>query len=172
MPPKRRTAVNTQRKLTDTLKPSKKRRVIQKPIDLTKKQPAKSVVEVRSPSPSEDIKDRRPVANDEDEDEFNKSEEVIHQGIDDDLELRKRQRPTTKAKIIEIHQKGVSKDDKVLRAFDLNYAYGSCVGISRLERWQRAFKLGLEPPQEVKTLLVGKNADKEDVKESLFHGRV
>ncbi|KAG2177818.1 hypothetical protein INT43_003065 [Umbelopsis isabellina] len=165
MPPKKRTAVNTQRRLTDTLKPSKKRRAIQKPIDLTKK-PAKSVVEVRSPSPSEDIKDRRPVANDEDEDEFNKSKEVIHQGIDDDLELRKRQQPTAKAKIIEIHQKGVSKDDKVLRAFDLNYAYGSCVGISRLERWR------LEPPQEVKTLLVGKNADKEDVKESLFHGRV
>lgn len=100
MPPKRRSAVNTQRRLTDTLKPSKKRRTIQKPIDLTKK-PAKSVVEVRSPSPSEDIKDRRPVANDEDEDDFNKSEEVIDQGIDDDLELRKRQQPTTKAKIIE-----------------------------------------------------------------------
>lgn len=36
-----------------------------------------------------------------------------------------------------VHQKGVSKDDKVLRAFDLNYAYGSCVGISRLERWRK-----------------------------------
>ncbi|CAM0141234.1 hypothetical protein VKS41_004063 [Umbelopsis sp. WA50703] len=171
MPPKRRSAVNTQRKLTDTLKASKKRRVIQKPIDLSKK-PAKSVVEVRSPSPSEDITAKRPVANDEDEDEFNKSEEVIHQGIDDDLELRKRRQPTAKAKVIEIHQKGVSKGDKVLRAFDLNYAYGSCVGISRLERWQRAFNLGLDPPQQVKTLLVGKNADKEEVKESLFYGRV
>jgi hypothetical protein len=100
MPPKRRSAVNTQRKLTDTLKASKKRRVIQKPIDLSKK-PAKSVVEVRSPSPSEDITAKRPVANDEDEDEFNKSEEVIHQGIDDDLELRKRRQPTAKAKVIE-----------------------------------------------------------------------
>lgn len=31
---------------------------------------------------------------------------------------------------------GVSKEDKILRAFDLNYAYGSCVGITRLERWR------------------------------------
>jgi hypothetical protein len=37
---------------------------------------------------------------------------------------------------------------------------------------ERADKLGLNPPQEVKKLLSGKNADKEDVKECLFHGRV
>jgi hypothetical protein len=37
---------------------------------------------------------------------------------------------------------------------------------------ERAEKLGLNPPQEVKLLLEGKNADKEDVKECLFHGRV
>lgn len=27
--------------------------------------------------------------------------------------------------------------------------YGPCVGISRLDRWKRAQKLGLEPPEEV-----------------------
>lgn len=37
---------------------------------------------------------------------------------------------------------------------------------------ERADKLGLNPPQEVKKLLSGKNADKEDVKECLFYGRV
>jgi hypothetical protein len=37
---------------------------------------------------------------------------------------------------------------------------------------ERAAKLGLNPPQEVKNLLSSKNADKEEVKECIFHGRV
>ncbi|CAO3675587.1 unnamed protein product [Umbelopsis vinacea] len=168
MPPKRRTAVSTQQKITDTgIKTSKKRRVIQKPIDLTKA-PIKPEKKAGSPTPKED---NVPTAT-LDDDEFNKEEEVVHEGIDDDLELRKRLQPKTRPKEIEIHMKGMSKDDKVLREFDLNYAYGSCVGITRLERWQRAAKLGLNPPQEVKNLLSSKNADKEEVKESIFHGRV
>ncbi|KAI8578521.1 hypothetical protein K450DRAFT_246161 [Umbelopsis ramanniana AG] len=166
MPPKRRAAVGTQQKITDSgLKTSKKRRVIQKPIDLTKSL-VKPEKKARSTSPIEDI---APIADD---DELQKEDEIVHTGIDDDLEIRKRQQPAAKPKVIEIHTKDQSKEDKVLRAFDLNYAYGSCVGISRLERWQRADKLGLNPPQEVKKLLAGKNADKEDVKECLFHGRV
>ncbi|KAH8549770.1 DNA polymerase delta, subunit 4-domain-containing protein [Umbelopsis sp. PMI_123] len=169
MPPKRRAAVSTQQKLTDTgLKTSKKRRVVQKPIDLTKSlvKPEKNA---RSTSPVEDI--AAPTST-EDDDDLHKEEEIVHSGIDDDLELRKRRQPAAKPKVIEIHTKGQSKEDKVLRAFDLNFAFGSCVGITRLERWQRAEKLGLNPPQEVKLLLEGKNADKEDVKECLFHGRV
>jgi DNA polymerase delta subunit 4 len=30
-----------------------------------------------------------------------------------------------------------------------SYEYGPCVGVSRLERWERASALGLNPPNEV-----------------------
>lgn len=43
--------------------------------------------------------------------------------------------------------------ENTLRAFDLNGKFGPCVNPTRLERWERAERLGLEPPQEVKELL-------------------
>jgi hypothetical protein len=95
MPPKRRAAVGTQQKITDSgLKTSKKRRVIQKPVDLTKSQ-VKLEKKARSTSPSEDI------ALTADDDELQKEDEIVHTGIDDDLELRKRRQPAAKPKVIE-----------------------------------------------------------------------
>jgi len=35
----------------------------------------------------------------------------------------------------------------------MNMKYGPCLGITRLQRWERAQKLGLNPPMEIKTLL-------------------
>ncbi|CAO3653830.1 unnamed protein product [Mucor fragilis] len=52
-----------------------------------------------------------------------------------------------------IHQEHLDETDKLLRAFDLNYAYGPCVGIKRLDRWERAYNLGLDPPANVKSIL-------------------
>ncbi|CAJ1935916.1 unnamed protein product [Sphenostylis stenocarpa] len=43
--------------------------------------------------------------------------------------------------------------EKLLRQFDLNMACGPCVGITRLERWERAQSLGLNPPLEIESLL-------------------
>lgn len=37
----------------------------------------------------------------------------------------------------------------ILRTWDLSYEYGPCVGMTRMERWQRASKLGLDPPEIV-----------------------
>lgn len=34
-------------------------------------------------------------------------------------------------------------------AFDRNYDYGPCIGVTRLERWERAQAMGLNPPLEV-----------------------
>jgi hypothetical protein len=105
MPPKRRTAVSTQQKITDTgIKTSKKRRVIQKPIDLTKA-PIKPEKKAGSPTPKED---NVPTAT-LDDDEFNKEEEVVHEGIDDDLELRKRLQPKTRPKEIESNEYYLTK---------------------------------------------------------------
>ncbi|KAG8381691.1 hypothetical protein BUALT_Bualt06G0147800 [Buddleja alternifolia] len=61
-------------------------------------------------------------------------------------------------------------DDKeeVLRQFDVNMAYGPCLGMSRLERWERANAWGLHPPKEVKDLLGAGKVNSE----CLWGGRV
>lgn len=46
-----------------------------------------------------------------------------------------------------------SEEEKMVRAFDMNMRYGPCIGITRLQRWERAEKLGLNPPMEIKSLL-------------------
>lgn len=43
--------------------------------------------------------------------------------------------------------------EEILRQFDMNMAYGPCLGISRAERWERAHRIGLDPPHDVKDLL-------------------
>lgn len=52
------------------------------------------------------------------------------------------------------HQEELSVLDKLLRQFDLNTSYGPCAGVSRLDRWNRAKRLGQEPPEEVRDILV------------------
>lgn len=48
-----------------------------------------------------------------------------------------------------VHGGNESKFVTILRTFDLSCEYGPCVGVSRLERWERAKDMGLDPPQEV-----------------------
>ena len=42
---------------------------------------------------------------------------------------------------------------KLLTVFDLDKRYGPALGLTRLERWNRAERLGLNPPTEVRELL-------------------
>ncbi|KAE8684707.1 DNA polymerase delta subunit 4 [Hibiscus syriacus] len=59
-------------------------------------------------------------------------------------------------------------EERALREFDMNMAYGPCLGITRLARWERAQRLGLDPPKEIHCLLKG-----GDVKlECFLDGRV
>lgn len=44
--------------------------------------------------------------------------------------------------------------DAVLRSFDLNMDFGPCVGITRLQRWERAKRNGLSPPEDVHAILL------------------
>ena len=60
------------------------------------------------------------------------------------------------------------EQEQVLRQFDMNMAYGPCLGITRLARWERAQKLGLNPPKEIENLLKGGKVKLE----CLFDGRV
>ncbi|KAL4289810.1 hypothetical protein GQ457_14G018750 [Hibiscus cannabinus] len=45
--------------------------------------------------------------------------------------------------------------EQVLRQFYMNMAYGPCLGIPRLARWERAQRMGLNPPEEIGSLLKG-----------------
>jgi len=54
-----------------------------------------------------------------------------------------------------------ANNHQLLREFDLNWEYGPCVGITRLERWERAQKLGKNPPTQVKSLLLKYSADEK-----------
>ncbi|KAE8673824.1 DNA polymerase delta subunit 4 [Hibiscus syriacus] len=60
------------------------------------------------------------------------------------------------------------EEEKVLAQFDMNMAYGPCLGISRLARWERAQRMGLNPPEEIESLLKGGKVRLE----CLFEGRV
>ncbi|KAF6168900.1 hypothetical protein GIB67_020370 [Kingdonia uniflora] len=61
------------------------------------------------------------------------------------------------------------KQEEILRQFDMNMAYGPCIGMNRLNRWERANKLGLNPPKEVERLV---NAGGKVGVECLWDGRV
>ncbi|GFO10551.1 DNA polymerase delta subunit 4-like [Plakobranchus ocellatus] len=53
----------------------------------------------------------------------------------------------------------VKRDLDILKQFDLTLEYGPCIGISRLDRWERAEKHGLKPLPEVRDLLIRHAAD-------------
>ncbi|KAM4594520.1 DNA polymerase delta subunit 4 [Fundulus diaphanus] len=48
-----------------------------------------------------------------------------------------------------------------LKQFDLDWRFGPCTGISRLQRWERAKSHGLNPPEEIRELLLESPADPE-----------
>lgn len=50
----------------------------------------------------------------------------------------------------------------------MNMAYGPCIGMSRLARWERASSLGMNPPNDVERYL----RLAKDRSESLWDGRV
>ncbi|GMJ11324.1 polymerase delta 4 [Hibiscus trionum] len=62
----------------------------------------------------------------------------------------------------------LEEEEQVLRQFDMNMAFGPCIGMTRLDRWERAQRLGLNPSQEIQSIL-----KRGKVKpQSLFDGRV
>ncbi|KAM3856845.1 DNA polymerase delta subunit 4 isoform 1-T1 [Vipera latastei] len=57
---------------------------------------------------------------------------------------------------------------EILKQFDLSWQYGPCTGITRMQRWERAKFLGLNPPTTVWDLLLKCNKD-PFVMYSLWH---
>ncbi|XP_025089843.1 DNA polymerase delta subunit 4-like [Pomacea canaliculata] len=58
-------------------------------------------------------------------------------------------------------------DLEVLKQFDLRLEFGPCIGITRKERWERAEKHGLSPPQEVLDILL-RHPDNDTYLQSLW----
>ncbi|RUP47193.1 DNA polymerase delta, subunit 4-domain-containing protein [Jimgerdemannia flammicorona] len=92
----------------------------------------------------------------------------VDSSVTEELEWNLPTIPRRNKNAIEIHQEHMKDSDKLLRAFDLNYAYGPCVGLSRLERWERAKTLGLDPPGDVWIMLTSE----PELGQNLFHGQV
>ncbi|XP_010889917.1 DNA polymerase delta subunit 4 [Esox lucius] len=51
------------------------------------------------------------------------------------------------------------KELQELRQFDQDWQFGPCTGISRLERWERASHHGLNPPEEIREMLLSRETD-------------
>ncbi|KAL4325418.1 hypothetical protein GQ457_11G014480 [Hibiscus cannabinus] len=69
---------------------------------------------------------------------------------------------------LDLRADDTGEEEQVLRQFDMNMAFGPCIGMTRLDRWERAQRLGLNPPKEIQSIL-----KRGEVKpQSLFDGRI
>ncbi|KAI9903183.1 hypothetical protein N3K66_002535 [Trichothecium roseum] len=125
---------------------------IEKVEPVVEEKPAKNVEEAAA-DPAEE-------AEEEPEEEVevevpHKSEAELKAEKTTDAQIRKYWKGIEKERIsFSIHQQGQSVNEKVLRYFDVSSQYGPCIGIDRTKRWQRAERLGLEPPIEVLAVLL------------------
>ncbi|KAJ4837706.1 hypothetical protein Tsubulata_046206 [Turnera subulata] len=65
-------------------------------------------------------------------------------------------------------QDDFDKNETLLRKFDMDMKYGPCIGMTRMARWERACRLGLNPPEEIGILLKSEKVQGE----SLWDGRI
>ncbi|KAK9457254.1 DNA polymerase delta, subunit 4 [Dipodascopsis uninucleata] len=73
----------------------------------------------------------------------------------------------------QIHAENLTAVDKILRRFDLTEDYGPTVGMTRLERWNRANKLGLSPPSIVYRILTSlEGTEQEGLRESYLYKQI
>lgn len=62
------------------------------------------------------------------------------------------------------------EEEAALRGFDLAQKFGPCIGLTRLQRWRRADRFGLKPPQEALSVLM-RLADDDPATMSIFSRR-
>lgn len=67
--------------------------------------------------------------------------------------------------------------EEQLRQFDMDMKFGPCIGVTRLQRWERASAMGLQPPAHLRDLLLHapstKNrSDSSPSVECLWEGKV
>jgi len=101
---------------------------------------------------------------------------VIDDEIDDRAKMYKKYYEAVKKEmggLPPIHSENESKIFIMLRVFDNTYDYGPCVGMTRMERWERAEALGLNPPIEVRQILLYDEGRKEsEIIDPVFRDQV
>jgi DNA polymerase delta subunit 4 len=60
-----------------------------------------------------------------------------------------------------VHREKQNTIHTILRNFDLSPRYGPCVGMTRMERYKRAEKMGLHPPPEVLKILETEEGERD-----------
>ncbi|KIJ21012.1 hypothetical protein PAXINDRAFT_66522, partial [Paxillus involutus ATCC 200175] len=70
-----------------------------------------------------------------------------------------------------IHGEGQNKIHQMLRFFDMSSEFGPCIGMTRLERWERAEAFGLNPPVRG-ILLTKEGTEKEEYTQCVLYGEV
>uniref|UniRef100_A0A0D9XFR4 DNA polymerase delta subunit 4 n=1 Tax=Leersia perrieri TaxID=77586 RepID=A0A0D9XFR4_9ORYZ len=70
-----------------------------------------------------------------------------------------------------------SEQEEQLRQFDMNLKFGPCIGVTRLQRWERASAMGLHPPPHLRDLLLntasaGSRNNNSPSLECLWEGKV
>eukprot|EP00040_Diaphanoeca_grandis_P043852 m.10500 g.10500 ORF g.10500 m.10500 type:complete len:112 (-) comp8344_c0_seq1:243-578(-) len=78
---------------------------------------------------------------------------------------------TTKIKVTSTAQSPTSEDLQFLKHFDLNSDYGPNVGITRFDRYNRAKRNGLAPPQRIAELIM-QFSENPEVTEPLWNKRL
>ncbi|KAI1644105.1 DNA polymerase delta, subunit 4-domain-containing protein [Daldinia loculata] len=138
--------------------PKSAKDLVSKPV---KQSPLGKHVSSAQPEPKEEEEE---VIKDEDEDEEplvkqphiqpEKSESELRAAKVTDRQIDQYWRQLERERITKrVHQEGLTQAEKVLRYWDVSSQYGPCVGITRMKRWKRAEKLGLNPPLEVLAVL-------------------
>ncbi|TAQ89341.1 hypothetical protein B7494_g2310 [Chlorociboria aeruginascens] len=91
----------------------------------------------------------------EEEEEEEKNEEEQEALRVTDSMLRKYWRGKEELRIApRVHQADLKVEEKICREWDLSSQFGPSIGMTRLKRWNRAHKLGLQPPIEVLAVLL------------------
>uniref|UniRef100_A0A0E0M3I0 DNA polymerase delta subunit 4 n=1 Tax=Oryza punctata TaxID=4537 RepID=A0A0E0M3I0_ORYPU len=70
-----------------------------------------------------------------------------------------------------------SEQEEQLRLFDMDMKFGPCIGVTRLQRWERASAMGLHPPPHLRDLLLnnasaGNRNNNGSSLECLWEGKV
>jgi len=79
-------------------------------------------------------------------------------GVKNHFPVKKSSSSVTKDASKQPNPKEKAELDRLIQ-FDLNWEYGPCTGITRLERWERAESFGRKPPRDVKDLILQHSQD-------------
>lgn len=152
----------SQSKISDSFRPSTKS---SKPLKQTKQPSVKPVS--KTPSPVVASITPQPAAPDDIRAHLNPSDPTLvvsARSIEADRKAPFGTSPRVREKVswlYLVHAESQNTIHTILRNFDLSPKYGPCVGISRIDRYRRAEKMGLKPPIEVLKILETQEGDRD-----------